>query len=62
MSLEQKDCEIIERLVYRCADEISVSLGRSFERLEECLNEMETRIYKRLADVEESIENANYSV
>ena len=35
MSLEQKDLELIERVIYNNGDDIAVSIGRSFERLEE---------------------------
>ncbi|MGB7746824.1 MAG: helix-turn-helix domain-containing protein, partial [Verrucomicrobiia bacterium] len=35
MSLEQKDLELIERVIYKNGDDIAVSIGRSFERLEE---------------------------
>jgi len=33
--LEQKDLELIERVIYKNGDDIAVSIGRSFERLEE---------------------------
>lgn len=35
MSLERKDIEILEKIVYKNGDDIAVSIARSFERLEE---------------------------
>jgi prefoldin subunit 5 len=56
MSLEQKDLELIERVVYKNGDDIAISIGRSFERLEERIDAAESRIYSRLAEVEDKIE------
>jgi len=53
MSLEQKDLELIERIVYKSMDDIAVSIMRSFERLEERIDMGESRIYARMADVED---------
>ncbi len=61
MSLEPKDLELIERLIYKCSDEISLNLGRSFERLEERFDSAETRVYGRMAEIEEKIEDARQS-
>jgi len=58
MSLDQKDLELIERLMYKNGDDIAVSIARSFERLEERMDCAESRIYSRIADVETSIEGA----
>jgi len=58
MSLEQKDLELIERVIYKNGDDIAVSIGRSFERLEERIDAMESRLYSRLADIEDKIEDA----
>ena len=33
MALDQKDLELIERVIYKNGDDIAVSIGRSFERL-----------------------------
>ena len=49
MALEQKDLELIERVIYKNGDDIAVSIGRSFERLEERIDAAESRIYSRLA-------------
>ena len=57
MALEQKDLESIERLIYKSGDDIAVSIARSFERLEERIDAAESRIYSRLADVEDKIES-----
>lgn len=53
MSLEQKDLELIERIIYKNSDDIAVSIGRSFERLEERIDAAESRIYSRLAELED---------
>jgi prefoldin subunit 5 len=58
MPLEQKDVELIERVIYKNGDDIAVSIGRSFERLEERIDAAESRIYSRLADVEDKIETS----
>ena len=56
MALEQKDLEVIERVIYKNADDIAVSLGRSFERLEERIDAAESRLYSRLSDIEDKVE------
>ena len=56
MSLEQKDLESIERVVYKNADDIAVSIGGSFERLEERIDAAESRIYGRLSELEDRLE------
>lgn len=43
----------IERIVYKCADDLAVSISRSFERFEERLESLETRLYSRLSDLED---------
>ncbi len=55
MSLEQKDLELIERIIYKSSDDIAVSISRSFERLEERIDASESRIYSRLAELEDTI-------
>ena len=56
MALDQKDLELIERVIYKNGDDIAVSIGRSFERLEERIDAAESRIYSRLAEIEDKIE------
>ncbi len=58
MPLDQKDLEAIERFIYKNSDDIAVSISRSFERLEERIDAVESRIYSRLADVEDQIMQA----
>lgn len=58
MSLDKKDIEVIERLIYKNSDDVAVSIARSFERLEERFDAGESRIYSRLADVEDRIESS----
>jgi prefoldin subunit 5 len=58
MALDPKDIELIERVIYKNGDDIAVSIGRSFERLEERIDAAESRIYSRLAEIEDKIEAA----
>lgn len=53
MSLDPKDLEAIERLIYKSGDDIVVSVARSFERLEERIEAAEARLYSRLAEIED---------
>ena len=55
MSLEQKDIELIESIVYKSADDIAISISRSFERLEERIDSTESRLYSRLAEIDDLI-------
>jgi len=50
--LTPSDLETIERLAFRGADDIAFAIDRSFERLEEQMDSMESRINSRLADLE----------
>ena len=54
--LSQRDLEMVERVIYKNGDDIAVSIGRSFERLEERVDAAESRIYSRLSEVEDKIE------
>jgi len=56
MALDQTDLELIERFIYKNGDDIAISIGRSFERLEEHIDSAEARIYGRLADLEDKLE------
>ena len=56
VELGQKDIELIERIVYKNGDDIAVSISRSFQRLEERLEVLESRLCSRSADVEDKIE------
>ena len=56
MALDQKDLELIERVIYKNGDDIAVSIGRSFERLEERIDAAESRLYSRFADLEDKVE------
>lgn len=35
MALNQKDLELIERILYKNGEDVAVSIARSFERIEE---------------------------
>lgn len=56
MSIEQKDIEIFEKMIYKNGDDIAVSIARSFERLEERMDAIESRTYGRLADIDDKID------
>jgi hypothetical protein len=55
MALDQKDLELIERVVYKNNDDVAVSIARSFERLEERIDSAEARIHGRLSELEDRI-------
>ena len=57
MSLEKKDLELIESLIYKNSDDIAVSISRSFERLEKRNDESEARLYSRISELEDKIES-----
>ncbi|NOS71117.1 MAG: hypothetical protein HOP33_14450 [Verrucomicrobia bacterium] len=52
-TLAQADLEQVEHIIYKSADDIAVSISRSFERMEERIEAMESRLYARLADIED---------
>ena len=62
MSLETKDLELIERIVFKNSDDIAVSISRSFERLEERIDASESRIHTRLAQLEDKVEGTRREV
>ena len=55
MSLNPKDLEQIERIIYKNSDDIAVAMGRALERLEERIDAAEARLYGRLSDIEDAI-------
>jgi len=55
-ALTKGDIEAIERIVYKSSGDIAEVIGRSFERLEERIDGAESRIYSRLADLEDKIQ------
>jgi hypothetical protein len=55
MSLDQKDIESIESIIYKSADDIAISIARSFERLEERIDSTESRLYSRLTEIDDLI-------
>ncbi len=62
MPLDSKDLERIERIIHKNGDDIAVCYERGLERVEERIDGMKTRIYGRLAELEDKLEsrNANY--
>ena len=53
--LTSGDVEAIERVIYRNGDDIAMSMGRSFERLEEKIEAADSRIYARLTEIENEL-------
>lgn len=53
--MSPKDLELIERIVYKNGDSVAVAIGRSFERLDECIDALEERIAMKLSKIEELI-------
>lgn len=62
MALDQKDLELIERIIYKGADDVAVAIARSFERLEERMDASESRLNSRLAEVEDKIAAAEHNL
>lgn len=62
MSLDQKDIELIERLIYKNADDVAVSIARSFERLESRVDMLESRLYSRIAEVDDRIDSTRQEI
>ena len=62
MALDQKDLELIERIIEKNGDDLAVSIARSFERLEERTDAMESRIYSRMSDVEVTTEGIRQDI
>ena len=60
--LPQADLEAIERIIYKNSDDIAVSIARSFERLEERIDATESRLYSRLAEIEDHIEASRQEI
>ena len=62
MALDQKDIELLERVIYKNGDDVAVSMARSCERLEERIDAAEARIYSRLAEVEDKVEASRQDI
>jgi hypothetical protein len=60
MAIDPKDLEQIERIIYKNGDDIAVSIARSFERLEERIDDAEARIYGRLGEIEDKLESRRF--
>lgn len=62
MSLDQKDIEIIEHMIFRNSDDIAISIARSFERLEKHTFDSEARLYSRLGEIEDRIDASRQDI
>jgi len=47
--------EQIEAIIYKNSDDLAISISRSFERLEERIDENESRLYSRLSELEDKL-------
>ena len=48
--------EAFEKMLYKTADDLACGLSRNFERLEERIDGAESRLYSRLAEAQDQIE------
>lgn len=62
MALDQKDLELIERVIYKNGDDMAVSIARSFERMEERIDGMESRLYSRLSELDDRIQASRQDI
>lgn len=62
MPLDQKDVELLERIIYKNGDDIAVSIARSFERLEERIDAAESRLYSRMSELEDVVEGSRQNI
>lgn len=59
MALNEKDLSVIESIVHRTYDDMVILIKRSLERVEDHIDDTETRIYSRLCDFEDNIVDNN---
>jgi len=57
MALDQEDIKEFERLIYRNADDIAISVCSSLESLQKRIDVADARICSRLADIEDRLES-----
>ncbi len=62
MTLETGDFELIERLIYKNSDDVAVSIARSFERLEHRVDMLESRLYARIAELDDKIDASRQDI
>lgn len=55
-NLTSKDIELIESVMYKMNDDVMVAIARSFERMEDRIDAMESRMYARIAELEDRTE------
>lgn len=53
--LQPADLEQIEHVVYRKGDDLAMAITRSFERLEERLDAIESRLFLRMEGIEKEL-------
>jgi hypothetical protein len=62
MALNPKDLELIERLIYKNADDTAVAIARSFERIEDRMDATESRTFMRISEVEDKLASATQQI
>ena len=53
--LRPADLELIERVIYKNGDDVAVSIARSFERLEERMESVQSSLLSRLTEIEKQL-------
>lgn len=56
MQFTPEEIKQLETIIYKLGDDIAISIARSFERLEERIDSAESRIYSKLAELEDKID------
>lgn len=54
-TLQPKDIDLIQTMIFKSQDNVAVTLCRSLERLEEKIADTESRLYTRIAEVEDTV-------
>ncbi len=60
-ALLKQTLEATERLLYKNADDMAISIARSLERMEERIDAMESRLHSRLAELADQVTESKCS-
>lgn len=55
VSLSPKALEVIERIVYKNTDDLYISIGRNFDRIEERIDAIEAKQYAKIEELKDLI-------
>ena len=55
MQFTPQEIEQLQSIIDRANDDTAISIARSFERLEERIDAMESRLYSRLVEIDDQI-------